>query len=467
LLAGSSRNLFMVGDEDQSIYGFRAACPQALLEFENQWPGAKVLMMEHNYRSSPQIVQAADRFIRQNQARHAKTMTTSNPDGPLVSSLPCADRSEQYRKLAELAREINQNGRQTAVLYRDNDSALPIIDLLARQGIPYQARSVDGLFFQSRLVRDVRDIYRVAKHPHDGEAFLRIYYKLGAGISRQQAEAAVQSGQAILTTLRCMELSGWARSRVQDLQTHFQLLLKDDAAQGITRITEYIGYGAYLEENHIDHGRLDILRTLAEREASLEALFERLEALQQLIREGSTAKSCFCLSTIHSAKGLEYDHVILADVVDGVLPQDPILGQLPTEEQLAALEEERRLFYVGMTRAKRELTLVTFPLWRHPSAFARALFPPPPEQEKTISPSSSRTAANITIAAAPPKATVRMEALAKEYFVGARVVHKSYGKGLVIRREEDTVSIRFDEGKERTFLLTAALSANVLKLEPI
>lgn len=465
LLAGQSRNLFLVGDEDQSIYGFRAAWPQALLDFERDWPEARVLLMEHNYRSTPQIVAAADRFIRLNRQRRQKHMTASNPDGPAVAALPCASRAEQYRRLAALAAEASRSGQETAVLYRDNDSALPLIDLLARQGIPYRARGVDGLFFQSRIVRDVTDILHLAANPAGGEAFLRVYYKLGAGIARFQAEAAARSGMAVLPFLLRMELGHWTRQRVQDLQLQFRLLPRDTAAEAVERIVNEMGYGAYLEECQSDRGRLDILRVLAAQEPSPSALLARLSELQRLVREGSAGGGAFLLSTIHSAKGLEFDRVILADVVDGVLPQDPLIGQLATEEQLAALEEDRRLFYVGMTRARRELTVVTFPRYQLPSSFADCLFPPPPRPAQQVPrPAAQLPQATLPLGR-PHRADIRFEALAKEYFAGARVLHSKYGPGMVTERDDDTVTIRFDEGSERSFLLTAALAARALRLE--
>lgn len=147
----------MVGDEDQSIYGFRAAYPKALMDFEQNWPGAKVLLMEQNYRSTPQIVNMADKFIRQNKNRHAKHMNAFQGSGSEISFKYCASRNKQYEILADMCRKANEEKIQTAILYRNNDTALPVIDMLTREGIPYQAKGVDGLFFTSKIVNDVKD----------------------------------------------------------------------------------------------------------------------------------------------------------------------------------------------------------------------------------------------------------------------------------------------------------------------
>ncbi len=189
LLASRSRNLFMVGDEDQSIYGFRAAYPQALTEFERVYPQAKILYMEQNYRSTREIVALADRFIQRNRDRHPKHLRAARGSGPQPGTIEVYDRRQQYRYLAKVAENCV---RETAVLYRDNDSVLPLLDLLDRAGLPYRCRQVESLFFTHRIVRDMTDIIHLAQDPADGEGFLNVYYKLGAGISRRLALEAVE-----------------------------------------------------------------------------------------------------------------------------------------------------------------------------------------------------------------------------------------------------------------------------------
>ena len=190
-LASKSRNIMMVGDEDQSIYGFRAACPQALMDFERNWPGAKVLLMEQNYRSTPQIVEAADIFIKQNKTRRDKNMRAHQSAGGEIIIQPCASRLKQYAQLANMAEEANAEQKQTAILYRNNDTALPIIDELNRRGIEYRAKGVDGLFFTSKIVSDVKDFFQLAKNPDDKTAFLHLYYKMGLYMKRTTANLNV------------------------------------------------------------------------------------------------------------------------------------------------------------------------------------------------------------------------------------------------------------------------------------
>ena len=158
LLAAGTGNLFMVGDEDQSIYGFRAAYPEALLSFEKNHPGAKVLLMEENFRSNAKIVEAADKFIQKNTLRHEKHMRAAREAGPDIREISLKSRKAQYVYLMKAAQECTE----TAVLYRDNECAIPLIDLLERKNIPYRMRNAELSFFTHRTVLDVQNIIRFA-----------------------------------------------------------------------------------------------------------------------------------------------------------------------------------------------------------------------------------------------------------------------------------------------------------------
>lgn len=473
LLAGDGRGLFMVGDEDQSIYGFRAACPEALMEFETTYPGARILFLERNYRSTPQIVAAASSFIQHNTARRPKRMIAVSPSGAPVRVHRCRDREDQYRALVNLAQEMAQGKYRgtIAVLYRDNDTALPLIDLLEQQQIPYRTRQMEGAFFSSRIVRDILDILTLANNPRDTDAFLRIYYKFNIPIARLHAQNAANqahmSGGDVWTALRHQELSRRADGQVQSLISHLRLLLHDSASRALERIVQEMGYGEYLDRNYLDRSRLTILQMLAKSVRSVNDLPARLQSLQQLVRDGAgTPESRFILSTIHSSKGLEYDRVVLADVADGILPKLPLDGTMATPEEAAALEEERRLFYVGMTRARKELTLIRFDRFDLRSSFLDLLFPsdspalPKAPAAPSFLPKFSLPAGYST----PKKQDSKLEILAKEFYLNTPVRHKTFGRGVIIQRDEETVVIRFDSGAEKRFNLYSALRVNALEL---
>ena len=371
LLARKTGNLFMVGDEDQSIYGFRAAYPDALMQFEQTYPKARVLLMEENYRSTPEILRLANGFIRKNTDRRPKTVRPTRVSGANVHLISAADRTAQYAWLLDMAAHCDG---QTAVLYRNNDSALPLIDLMERQGFPYRCRQMDDTFFTHRIVADLLDIIAFANDRKNTEAFLRIYYKIGCGITKKAAEYACEacqrSGKTVLEELLTFSpLSQYARDSAAGLMDLLPQLLEETAARGLKRIWTELRYKDYVEQQQLDGNKFEILTLLAEREADLNTLVARLDCLRMLVSAPPEPSSeGLILSTVHSSKGLEYETVYLLDVLDGILP---VVTEPKGPEEKRRYQEERRLFYVAMTRAKDHLYL--FSCLDRGSAFIREL----------------------------------------------------------------------------------------------
>lgn len=387
LLASKTENLFMVGDEDQSIYGFRAAYPEALLSFEKNHPGAKVLLMEENFRSGAGIVKAADTFIQKNTLRHKKHMRAIKDGEEVVKEIAVKTRDDQYRYLAAVAEncaaaradsvtgnvtEGKAGGRTAdashtvAVLYRDHECALPLIDLLERKEIPYRMRNAEISFFTHRTVLDVLNIMKLAMHPKDAETFLQVYYKINTYIRKEDALqiARISETQDISVwnaAVRYHGLSDYTMSSVQNTRMHMQQLLTERGDKAVKRILYYMGYQEYLERCGLKADKIEILRILGSREDSMAGLLQRLRELQDILTRKETDYSCnFILSTIHASKGLEYDTVYLMDVTDGILPAQMLKNpEKASGEERENYEEERRLFYVGATRAKSELYVFT------------------------------------------------------------------------------------------------------------
>ena len=382
LLASKTENLFMVGDEDQSIYGFRAAYPEALLSFEKNHPGAKVLLMEENFRSGAGIVKAADTFIQKNTLRHKKHMRAIKDGEEVVKEIAVKTRDDQYRYLAAVAENCaaaradrvggrSDNGtadasHTVAVLYRDHECALPLIDLLERKEIPYRMRNAEISFFTHRTVLDVLNIMKLAMHPKDAETFLQVYYKINTYIRKEDALqiARISETQDISVwnaAVRYHGLSDYTMSSVQNTRMHMQQLLTERGDKAVKRILYYMGYQEYLERCGLKADKIEILRILGSREDSMAGLLQRLRELQDILTRKETDYSCnFILSTIHASKGLEYDTVYLMDVTDGILPAQMLKNpKKASGEERENYEEERRLFYVGATRAKSELYVFT------------------------------------------------------------------------------------------------------------
>lgn len=383
LLAAGTGNLFMVGDEDQSIYGFRAAYPEALLSFEKKHPGAKVLLMEENFRSNAKIVEAADKFIQKNTLRHEKHMRAAREAGADIREISLKSRKAQYVYLMKAAQECTtgmagmsgseeHRGRadasvtETAVLYRDNECAIPLIDLLERKNIPYRMRNADLSFFTHRTVLDVQNIIRFAMNPKDTELFMQIYYRLKLFFNKKDALRYAQISQekdmeVLDAALKYGNLEKYKEDNIRNLKRQMVRILNMPGDEAVNQILTYMGYQDYLKKMGMNANKLETVKLIGSRVESPEKLLERLEELRTIIQEKVSDKDCpFILSTMHASKGLEYDTVYLLDVMDGILPEKVLANpRTASKEELETYEEERRLFYVGVTRAKNQLNVFT------------------------------------------------------------------------------------------------------------
>ena len=383
LLAAGTGNLFMVGDEDQSIYGFRAAYPEALLSFEKKHPGAKVLLMEENFRSNAKIVEAADKFIQKNTLRHEKHMRAAREAGADIREISLKSRKAQYVYLMKAAQECTtgmagmsgseeHRGRadasvtETAVLYRDNECAIPLIDLLERKNIPYRMRNADLSFFTHRTVLDVQNIIRFAMDPKDTELFMLIYYRLKLFFNKKDALRYAQISQekdmeVLDAALKYGNLEKYQEDNIRNLKRQMVRILNMPGDEAVNQILTYMGYQDYLKKMGMNANKLETVKLIGSRVESPEKLLERLEELRTIIQEKVSDKDCpFILSTMHASKGLEYDTVYLLDVMDGILPEKVLANpRTASKEELETYEEERRLFYVGVTRAKNQLNVFT------------------------------------------------------------------------------------------------------------
>ena len=445
LLAGRSLNLFMVGDEDQSIYGFRAAYPQALMDFEQIYPGAQVLLMEENYRSSEEIVAAANAFVARSRYRRPKTLRATQGAQCPIEIRRITRREEQIDWLFEEAR---RGGGETAVLFRNNESALPLVDLCERRGVPYRFKKADLTFFTHKIVLDAVDFLRFAYEPANGERFLRLYYKFGLALSRQRALAAcgasARTGRPILEELiRDSETKTRMRESLGDIYAAFKRIPQLNAADALDAVRHGCGYGAYLNQKGMDTGKLAILEMLAEQEPNALRLLDRLEELRMLIAAKADVNSDvpFVLSTIHSSKGLEYDRVVLLDAFDGMLPAKPEIC-CRTPEDTHQYEEDRRLFYVAMTRARHKLVL--FDCKTMPSVFVQEVIFNLPESRAERELAKAETnrvlGRNKPAAAGPALPPVDVAAVTR---VGAAVQHAVFGRGVVTEFDGRFVTVEF------------------------
>lgn len=474
ILAGKADNLFMVGDEDQSIYGFRAAFPEALLQFEEDHKNARILLMERNFRSSKSIVSMADKFINKNISRHEKKMVASRENGETVSCIDIRERSEQYDFLLNIAKNCDQ---QTAILYRDNESSLPIIDLFERSGIKYRitGNAKDYVFFSHRTVLDIRCIMKFALNPSDEASFMQIYYKIKPAVKKEIAQKicdyAQLNGLSIIDAAICM---AEAQSEGRKLAAAYRFLKKDlneirtaRPFYAIETIKDKLGYTDYLRRANISDGRLFILQRIAANTRTVKDFLNRLDDLTLIVKNRQNVPDAhIILSTFHSSKGLEYDCVYIVDAIDGVFPEEATdvssIGKLP-KSKLKIYEEDRRLFYVAMTRAKERLNIFSMTN----SSFCNEIFEKKPAKKAYSSNTASTDALRFpkTKVAKPRKRSQSPEyrQFVNSLKTGQKVVHKFEGPGTICVIEDDYITINLERKGITTYSAAVLFENNLLE----
>jgi DNA helicase-2/ATP-dependent DNA helicase PcrA len=376
LLTSVHNNLFVVGDEDQSIYKFRGADIQNILKFEKDFPGARIIKLEQNYRSSQNILRVAGAVVGNNTERKGKTLWTENESGAIVSChCEKSAREEAGWVAAQIKPILRENpGCHIAVLYRANFLSRNFEDVLTEEGIPYAV--VGSVAFFGRMeVKDLLAYLRIVFNPEDDVALLRILNTPPRGIGSATidtlTEAALDKGLPILQVLR--EKSGDPQfpGRASRSLRRFQELIDKWAgiqdslsfAQLLETILKDTQYKEMLQKQETAteaENRLanidELIRAAAESENRGETIAEFLDRASlssELDHLDPNAR--VALMTLHSAKGLEFDTVFLAGMEEGLFPHSQSMNS--NED----IEEERRLCYVGITRARRKLFITWTP----------------------------------------------------------------------------------------------------------
>jgi DNA helicase II / ATP-dependent DNA helicase PcrA len=473
LLAAKHRNVFAVGDPDQSIYAFRGADIRNIMEFERDFPTTKVIPLEQNYRSTNAILSAANDVIANNRERKEKNLWSELGEGEPVRVIEVEDEHAEARFVAAgIAGLVEEgfSGEEIAVFYRTNAQSRVLEDVLVRQGIAYQV--IGGpRFYERAEVKDVIAYLQVIDNPYDAVSLVRIANRPRRGIgdsslARLQSYADSQ-GISLWEAMEHAEEAGVGaqplkavaqfRTMIQSLQSG---ALELPVSELVERVLERSGYTASLEaERTIEaQGRLENLQELVgvareymetAPEPSLSTFLQEISLYldQDAIRgEGSLVT----LMTIHNAKGLEFRAVYMIGMEEGIFPHSRSL-----EEQ--SLEEERRLCYVGMTRAKEQLTMLHASSrslwgnrgWNMPSRFLDELPEDRVERERL-------RPASWSSYGAPTEVTPRTDL--PELSTGDSVRHGTLGEGVVTRIEPGgVVTVRFEnDGSERRLMLDYA-----------
>jgi DNA helicase II / ATP-dependent DNA helicase PcrA len=371
LLAQSRKNLCVVGDDDQSIYSWRGAEVANILRFEKDFPGAKVIRLEQNYRSTPQILAAASGLIAANSQRLGKTLWTEVGGGDKLRVIGVWDGPEEARRVGDEITRLEREGApldQVAILVRAQYQTREFEDRFIQIGLNY--RIVGGFRFYERAeIRDALAYLRVIAQPADDLAFERIYNQPKRGLGAKTLEKMYQHARAQQIPLAAAaleladsdELPARARSTVAALMGDFwrwrQLAEEVTPSELLRRVIEESGYEAMLKADRSAEsaGRADNLTELARAMEDYATMADFLEHVSLVMdNERADDGEKVTIMTMHAAKGLEFDNVFLPGWEEGVFPSQRALD----EGGLASLEEERRLAYVAITRARRRCTII-------------------------------------------------------------------------------------------------------------
>ncbi len=376
MLADRYRNICVVGDDAQSIYAFRGADIRNILDFERDYPEAKTIRLEQNYRSTRSILAAADTLIKHNVDQIPKDLWTENTEGDPISVVACDDDKDEgltiVSRIFEESRRLKLDMKDVAIMYRTNAQSRSLEDALRRQNLPYAI--VGGVeFYQRKEVKDVMAYLRVLVNPRDQESFLRIVNYPVRGLGDVALEhflafagsAGVDLPSAALRAGEIALLTPKAKSGIASLGALFEKYRRMSAEMSLSELSR-----AYVDEIGIlkifkDEGNpeamarwenvQELLSAISEFSASrpdatLEQFLQDVSLLSNM-DEWDDKHNAVTLMTLHSAKGLEFPLVFVAGLEEGLLPF------YSSSIERKELEEERRLLYVGMTRAMRKLTL--------------------------------------------------------------------------------------------------------------
>ncbi|WP_352404210.1 ATP-dependent helicase [Sporanaerobacter acetigenes] len=367
-IAYPNNNLFIVADDDQSIYGFRGAFPKGLLEFKKIYPQAKIFYMEENFRSSKSIVNVSNKFIKQNTLRYDKNLFTKNKDVRPIQIVKAKTMLDQYEYLVGELKKYDELSN-TAILYRNNISTLGLIEYLEKNNIPFHLRDMKISLFNHWMINDIVAFLTLAKDDTNISAFEKIYYKMRGFVYKKYINyiKTLNFNASVFDRILLYPgLDEEYKQKIIELKRDFKYLSRLKPCEAISFIEEDLKYERYLRENSLKLGyTYDSLKTIlfdlkliAKNTPSIEVFLSRLKYLDYLSKKSVQAKNGVVLSTIHAAKGLEFKNVYMIDLVDGDFPTSNSI-QAFYNGNYDLLEEERRLFYVGMTRAKEVLDLVT------------------------------------------------------------------------------------------------------------
>lgn len=365
MLAAPKNNLFVVGDDDQSIYGFRGASPSFMLDFPKDFPGTEKVFLDVNYRCSGRIIRLASQVIGTNMSRYEKNIKGDRDLGERINVFVAKDSGEEAELIAQKIARLLEEGmpiEEIAVIFRTNIQGGAFARALFRRGIPYHLRDGGFHLYDHWIARDLAAYLFLAENRDSDASLLRIVNKPKRYISKDLLAEAEQMPYGLLRSLHvCPSLQKWQAEHLESLEEDLRQIQKRKPYEALRYVRKVVGYDEYLSDyaayrkaslsNMIEIAD-EITETAKGTESGTEFV-RKMEELSRQMKEQSKQKGNthgVTLTTFHGAKGLEFGAVFLPSLAEGIIPYEK-------GRKGSALEEERRLFYVGLTRTKDRLFL--------------------------------------------------------------------------------------------------------------
>lgn len=350
-------NLLVVADDDQSIYSFRAADPKYLLNFKEIYKDAKIISLDTNHRSGKKIISLASYFIAQNKNRYKKTYKLSRDFDDQIKLKEFKNFTKQYDYITE-----NLDNKKTGILFRNNISAISLSSYLLDKNIDFSINSNILDFFESKIFTDMVNIINFSEDFDNVEIFSDIYYKISTYLSKDDIESLSHKAinENVFEFYENRDIEDYKKDALFNIEKKLKHLRKLKLEKKISFIYKSLSYNSYInmksrkymEETVNKDIYIESLRYFTKSCKSLDEVYEKIKILEK--KSKSLIKTNLSLTTIHSSKGLEYDKVFIIDLIKNEFPL--IMDE---ENYFERLEEERRIFYVGLTRARDSLYILT------------------------------------------------------------------------------------------------------------
>lgn len=444
LIALPQNNLFIVGDDDQSIYRFRGAKPEIMLNFPKDYPDCKQVLLDINYRSAADVVEAAGRLIAANTKRFPKKIRAVHKREDAVRVQEFLDVKAQNEAIVRqllAAHEKGRNYRDIAILYRTNTQPGALAEKLMEYNIPFTMKDSLPNIYEHWIAKNILAYIRLALGENDRALYFQIMNRPKRYLSREAFPDAKVDLKKVIRYYYSQSGKGYVIERVQKLQDDLKLLAKTNPYAAVGYIRRAMGYDDYLREyakqRRIHEEELfDLISQIQEAAREYNTFAEwfahieeyREELAKQSAKKNDRDRDAVTFMTFHGAKGLEFSQVYIIDANEGITPHHKAVVN-------EDMEEERRMFYVAVTRAKSALTVT----------YTRERFGKKQEISRFVSELlTDRTA----------------------FEEGALITHKTYGSGKIIQIREGKISVQFDQtGTVRTFDLEFCVKNRILEVK--